>query len=144
MVLELSSVRNCECKGELIWITQNLQRSSFIKVMPKNVSISTQEIARALLTPGELGQFPSDQEIVLVAGLPPIRARKVRYYQDENFKKRLCGAPNSSDVIYEPKEDVPILAHPQFKESMKSTTTTTSVNDDFYGSGGMDIEDDYA
>ncbi|MDE2462920.1 MAG: hypothetical protein KGO02_04290, partial [Alphaproteobacteria bacterium] len=30
---------------------------------------------------------------VMVSGLPPIRARKLRYYQDRNFLRRLCPAP---------------------------------------------------
>lgn len=79
-------------------------QTSFIKVMPKGYTVSTQESARALLTPGELGQFPRDQEIVLLAGMPPIRARKVVYYQDQNFKKRLYDAPAASDGIYPVRE----------------------------------------
>ena len=39
--------------------------------------VSRQETARALLTPGEQMQLPPDDDIVLVSGLPPIRAKKV-------------------------------------------------------------------
>jgi type IV secretory pathway TraG/TraD family ATPase VirD4 len=41
-----------------------------------------QETARPLLTPGEIMQLPPADEIVMVAGTPPIRAKKARYYED--------------------------------------------------------------
>lgn len=63
------------------------------------VTVSTQESQRALLTPGELSVFPMDQEIVFVAGTPPIRAKKVVYYQDKNFTVRQMAAPPESDRI---------------------------------------------
>jgi type IV secretion system protein VirD4 len=55
--------------------------------------VSRQETARQLLTPGEVMQLPSDQELVLVAGSPPVRALKLRYYEDQNFTERLKDAP---------------------------------------------------
>ena len=55
--------------------------------------VSRQETARQLLTPGEVMQLPSDQELVLVAGSPPVRAIKLRYYEDQNFTERLKDAP---------------------------------------------------
>lgn len=39
-------------------------------------------------------QLPPDEEIVMLAGTPPIRARKVRYYEDERFRARLLAAPD--------------------------------------------------
>jgi type IV secretion system protein VirD4 len=57
-----------------------------------HVMVSRQETARPLLTPGEVMQLPPTDELILVAGLAPIRARKLRYYDDANFKTRL-GAP---------------------------------------------------
>jgi len=54
-----------------------------------HVMVSRQETARPLLTPGEVMQLPPDQAIVLVSGLAPVRASKLRHYQDENFVRRL-------------------------------------------------------
>src|SRR5216683_2410822 len=54
-----------------------------------HVMISRQETARPLLTPGEVMQLPQDEAIVLVSGLTPIRAKKLRHYEDENFTSRL-------------------------------------------------------
>jgi len=58
-----------------------------------HLMVSRQETARALRTPGEIMQLPPDDEIVMVSGLPPIQAKKLRYYQDRNFKKRLLPPP---------------------------------------------------
>ena len=49
---------------------------------------SEQEFGRPLLTPAEVNQLPEDDGILLVGGLPPYRARKVRYFLDPRFKGR--------------------------------------------------------
>ena len=58
-----------------------------------HVMVSRQETARALLTPGEVMQLPPTDELVLVAGTPPIRATKLRYFEDSTFKHRVLPAP---------------------------------------------------
>jgi type IV secretion system protein VirD4 len=58
-----------------------------------HLMVSRQETARALLTPGEIMQLPPDDEIVLVSGAPPIRARKVRYFRDAQLKERIQAPP---------------------------------------------------
>ena len=44
-----------------------------------HLMVSRQETARPLLTPGEVMQLPPADEIGLVSGMPPIRAKKARY-----------------------------------------------------------------
>jgi type IV secretion system protein VirD4 len=68
-----------------------------------HVMVSRQETARPLLTPGEVMQLPSADELVLVSGLPPIRAKKLRYYEDRNFTQRVLPAPQLSEGGYEDK-----------------------------------------
>lgn len=58
-----------------------------------HVMVSRQETARQLLTPGEVMQLSPEEEIVLVSGMPPIKAKKLRYYSDPNFSERICTAP---------------------------------------------------
>jgi len=58
-----------------------------------HLMVSRSETARPLLTPGEIMQLPATDEIVMVAGMPPIRAKKARYYQDPRFKGRLLSPP---------------------------------------------------
>ena len=61
-----------------------------------HLMVSRQETARQLLTPGEVMQLPPDDEIVMVSGHPPIRAKKIRFYADANFKDRTLPAPKLS------------------------------------------------
>lgn len=65
-----------------------------------HVMVSRQETARALLTPGEVMQLPPTDELILIAGLAPIRAKKLRYYEDANFKARLGEPPALLDAGY--------------------------------------------
>ena len=55
--------------------------------------VSRQETARPLLTPGEVMQLPPDDELVMVSGQPPIRAKKLRYSRGSQFHgARACAA----------------------------------------------------
>ena len=65
-----------------------------------HLMVSRQETARPLLTPGEAMQLPPDEQIVLVSGHPPVRARKLRYYDDANFTRRVIAAPALSTQGY--------------------------------------------
>ncbi|OBQ62240.1 conjugal transfer protein TraG [Mesorhizobium loti] len=58
-----------------------------------HLMVSRSETARPLLTPGEIMQLPPADEIVMVAGTPPIRAKKARYYEDRRFKDRIIAPP---------------------------------------------------
>jgi type IV secretion system protein VirD4 len=59
-----------------------------------HLMVSRSETARPLLTPGEVMQLPPTDEIVMVAGTPPIRAKKARYYEDGRFKERVLPPPD--------------------------------------------------
>jgi type IV secretion system protein VirD4 len=63
-----------------------------------HLMVSRQETARALLTPGEVMQLPPTDEIVLVSGLPPIRAKKARYYEDQRFTARILPPPRLDQI----------------------------------------------
>ncbi|WP_375304430.1 conjugal transfer protein TraG [Bradyrhizobium sp. A11] len=65
-----------------------------------HVMVSRQETARPLLTPGEVMQLPPDQAIVLVSGLAPVRAIKLRHYEDANFVSRLRKPPSLAGDAY--------------------------------------------
>ncbi|KER36123.1 conjugal transfer protein TraG [Sphingobium indicum] len=58
-----------------------------------HVMVSRQETARALLTPGEVMQLAPTDELVLISGHPPIRAKKLRYYEDRRYTARVLPAP---------------------------------------------------
>ncbi|GAA5542276.1 conjugal transfer protein TraG [Brucella sp. NBRC 113783] len=58
-----------------------------------HLMVSRQETARPLLTPGEIMQLPPSEEIVMVAGTPPIRATKARYFEDARLQERIVNPP---------------------------------------------------
>lgn len=69
-----------------------------------HLMVSRQETARPLLTPGEVMQLPPEEAVVMVSGHAPIRARKLRYYLDDNFKRRVLPPPEPAPGRY---ADVP-------------------------------------
>jgi type IV secretion system protein VirD4 len=64
-----------------------------------HLMVSRSETARPLLTPGEVMQLPPAEEIVMVAGAPPIRAKKARYYEDARLKERVLPPPDPQKAI---------------------------------------------
>jgi type IV secretion system protein VirD4 len=58
-----------------------------------HMMVSRQESARPLLTPGEVMQLPPDEALVLISGLPPIRAKKARYFTDPQLARRVLQPP---------------------------------------------------
>jgi type IV secretion system protein VirD4 len=68
-----------------------------------HLMVSRSEMARPLLTPGEVMQLPPTDEIVMVSGVHPIRAKKARYYEDGRFQERIVAPP----VPARPKEGRP-------------------------------------
>jgi type IV secretion system protein VirD4 len=59
-----------------------------------HLMVSRQETARPLLTPGEVMQLPHDDELVLVSGCHPIRAKKARYFEDHQLQARILPPPS--------------------------------------------------
>ena len=67
-----------------------------------HLMVSRQETARPLLTPGEVMQLPPADELLLVAGVPPVRAKKARYYEDARFRERIVPPPKLGSAIRAP------------------------------------------
>jgi type IV secretion system protein VirD4 len=60
-----------------------------------HLMVSRQETSRPLLTPGEVMQLSPSEAVVMVSGVHPIRARKVRYYDDPQFQCRVLKPPRT-------------------------------------------------
>jgi type IV secretion system protein VirD4 len=56
-------------------------------------SQSESEQSRALLLPQEVKEIGSEEEIIFALGRKPIRAKKIRWYQDATFKRRVMPPP---------------------------------------------------
>jgi type IV secretion system protein VirD4 len=96
-----------------------------------HLMVSRQESARPLLTPGEIMQLPPDDEIVMVSGHPPVRAKKLRYYEDQNFTSRLLPPPVLSTEDYADRppqrpDDWAGLSPPPHAPALKSRMTDVS------------------
>jgi type IV secretion system protein VirD4 len=59
-----------------------------------HMMVSRQETQRALVTPGEVMQLAASDEIVMVSGAPPALAKKLRYFEDGNFTRRVLPPTN--------------------------------------------------
>ena len=70
-----------------------------------HLMVSRQETARPLMTPGEVMQLPPDDEIVMVAGVPPIRAKKARYFEDRRLVERILPPPKLASPRLQSKLD---------------------------------------
>lgn len=69
--------------------------------------VSTSEQRRPLLLPQEVKELPPDQAIIFYEGLRPIRCRKIRYYADRIFKKRLRAPPPRPPALTLVRHEVP-------------------------------------
>jgi type IV secretion system protein VirD4 len=56
-------------------------------------SVTTHEVRRPLMLPQEVKEMGRDEEIIFCDGVRPIRAQKIRYYEDPFFKARLRPPP---------------------------------------------------
>ena len=70
-----------------------------------HLMVSRSETARPLMTPGEVMQLPATDEIVMVAGAPPIRAKKARYFEDRRLAERILPTPKQSEQTTIPTPD---------------------------------------
>jgi len=79
-----------------------------------HLMVSRSETARQLLTPGEIMQLPPLDEIVLVSGCPPIRAKKARYYLEPQLNRRILKPPSLPvEQAAVPPDDWSILPKPK-------------------------------
>jgi type IV secretion system protein VirD4 len=89
-------------------------------VLPLRRSTTASDQRRSLMLPQELMQLPADALLVLKAGLPPTRGRKIVYYRERAFTDRQRpppeipvaprpspGEPVESDLVAPHEDDAP-------------------------------------
>lgn len=76
------------------WTYQGRSRSRPSGLSGGHRSVSESDQRRALMLPQELVQMPPGRLIVLRAGMPPVRGRKIVYWRERAFAKRVLPPPS--------------------------------------------------
>jgi len=64
-------------------------KPKYLDFNPASRSLNVSQVQRALLLPQEVIALPRDEQIILIESSPPIKSKKIKYYDDKFFKKRL-------------------------------------------------------
>ncbi|WP_333023749.1 type IV secretory system conjugative DNA transfer family protein [Wolbachia endosymbiont of Pentidionis agamae] len=68
---------------------ESLNKPKFLDLNPASRSLHISETQRALLLPQEIIMLPRDEQIILIESTYPIKSKKIQYYSDSNFTKKL-------------------------------------------------------
>ncbi len=96
-------------------------------------SLTVSDQRRALMLPQELVQMQSRELIVLKAGLPPIRARKIEYFRERAFRRRLRPPPPlpAKPAHVEARTPPPAEPHaPEMETDMELTAIIRAFGDE--------------
>jgi type IV secretion system protein VirD4 len=75
-------------------------------------SQNVSEQRRALLLPQEVKELGPEDAIIFYEGLRPIRAKKIRYFQDRRFTARLLPPPERAAPAAPVSSETPVTAEP--------------------------------
>ena len=89
--LETANYVSNSC-GEKTVKTVSTSRKSSMKYDPPSKNTSFR--ARPLISKEKVKQLPRNKEIIITEASVPVRARKIEYFKDRNFKNRLFMPPN--------------------------------------------------
>jgi len=64
-------------------------KPKFLDFNPASRSLNVSQTQRALLLPQEVIALPRDEQILLIESCDPIKSKKIKYYEDSFFRKRL-------------------------------------------------------
>ncbi len=64
-------------------------KPKFLDLNPGSRSLHVSHTQRALLLPQEVMMLDKDEQILLIEASPPIKSKKIKYYKDPMFTKRL-------------------------------------------------------
>jgi type IV secretion system protein VirD4 len=94
--------------------TFSQSKPKFLDFNPGSRSMNVSQAQRALLLPQEVLQLPKDEQIILIEAFPPIKSKKIKYYEDSFFKKRLL--PPSPIPTQKPYEINSVISESDSKE----------------------------
>jgi type IV secretion system protein VirD4 len=106
-----------ELVGNTTVESTSYSKPKFLDFNPGARSQNVSGSQRALLLPQEVIALPKDDQIILIEASSPIRTKKIKYFEDGTFTKRLLkksfvptqkivvGKPNKTAKKHEPKSD---------------------------------------
>ncbi|MBL6621563.1 MAG: type IV secretory system conjugative DNA transfer family protein [Rickettsiales bacterium] len=93
-------------------VTQESQnKPRFFDLNPASRSLHVSETQRALLLPQEVINLPREEQILLIEASPPIKSKKIIYYKDKFFTKRLL------KQVPVPKQEPFIPGRPNYQQN---------------------------
>ena len=104
-----NNVETANLISQLIGNKTAMQKShnkpQFFDMNPAARTINTSEVQRALLLPQEVITLPRDEQIILIESFAPIRTKKIFYFKDKFFMKRLLPQlPVPQQEPYDPRK----------------------------------------
>jgi type IV secretion system protein VirD4 len=100
-------------------------KPKFLDFNPASRSMQVSQVQRALLLPQEVITLPRDEQIILIESQPPIRSKKIKYYEDRFFTKRLL--PRAFIPTQEPYDPNKFRAAPK-AEKQEETSAPQETN----------------
>ncbi|GGF50531.1 conjugal transfer protein TraG [Aliidongia dinghuensis] len=94
-----------------------------------HLMVSRQETARPLLTPGEVMQLPHDDELVLVSGCNPIRAKKIRYFEDAQLTTRILPPPRLARPGHSAAPQISVVTAGEWEGTIIGAPSVSSTED---------------
>ncbi|MEM7616848.1 MAG: type IV secretory system conjugative DNA transfer family protein [Pseudomonadota bacterium] len=86
----------------------SLNKPKFLDLNPGSRSLHQSETQRALLLPQEVINLPRDEQILLIESSPPIKSKKIFYYKDSFFTRRLFPPTHVPEQEpYDPRKHAP-------------------------------------
>ncbi len=82
-------------------------KPKFLDLNPGSRTVNESEVQRALLLPQEVITLPRDEQILLIEAFPPIKTKKIFYFQDPFFMKRAWGQNQYKQMTGPPPVPLP-------------------------------------
>ena len=89
--METANLISQLCGNKTVEAESN-SKPKFFDLNPASRTTNVSEVQRALLLPQEVILLPRDEQIILIEATPPIKSKKIFYYKDKFFTKKLLPA----------------------------------------------------
>ncbi|MBS0236365.1 MAG: type IV secretory system conjugative DNA transfer family protein [Proteobacteria bacterium] len=107
----------------------SVNKPKFLDFNPSTRSLNVSKTQRALLLPQEVIGLPRDEQILLIESCPPIKSKKIKYFEDSFFRKRLLKPiPVPQQEPYDPRKAQEKLAEIKAKKAALDKDNTAAAS----------------